>query len=74
MKVTNITVGFFREKQPAQYEKAQPRIEFHAVLEDGEGHIEAARLLMLDAERVVYAGLGFDVPEKPAEKLNNLGR
>ena len=69
MQVTNIRVSFMREKQPAQYEKAQPSVELAAVLEDGEDHVVAARSLMMDAARVVYAGIGYDVPAKVAKAL-----
>lgn len=69
MIVTNVRVSFFREKQPAQYEKAQPMVELAAVLTDGENHLVAARQLMFDAATVVYAGLGYGVPEKVAAAL-----
>lgn len=69
MQVTNVRVSFFREKQPAQYEKAQPMVELAAVLAEGEDHLGAARHLMLDAATVVYAGLGYAVPEKVAAAL-----
>lgn len=72
MQVTNIRVSFMREKQPVQYEKAQPSVELSAVLEDHEtDYVAAARKLMLDAATVVYAGIGYDVPEKVATALLN---
>lgn len=69
MQVTNLRVSFLREKQPVQYEKAQPAVEFAAVLEDGEDHMGAARKLMLEAATVVYAGIGYAVPDKVAQAL-----
>lgn len=70
MQVTNIKVSFMREKQPVQYEKAQPAVELTATLEDGENHLTATRNLMLDAAAVVYAGIGYPIPEKVADALN----
>jgi len=69
MHVTNVRVSFLREKQPAQYEKAAPAVEFSAVLGDDENHEYAARALMISATRVVYNGLGYDVPPRVAEAL-----
>lgn len=69
MQVTNLRVSFLREKQPVQYEKAQPAVEFIAVLEDGEDHVAAARRLMMEAATVVYAGIGYSVPDKVAAAL-----
>lgn len=71
MHVTNVRVSFFREKQPAQFEKSHPAVEFAAVLDDGENHEAIARDLMISATRVVYNGLGYDVPEKVAAALAN---
>ncbi len=69
MQVTNVRVSFLREKQPAQYEKSAPAVEFSAVLADGEDHGAAARALMISASTVVYNALGFDVPQKVRQKL-----
>lgn len=69
MQVTTVKVSFLREKQPAQYEKSQPAVEFAATLDDGEDYREAARSLMVDATSVVYAGLGYVTPQKVAEAL-----
>ena len=69
MQVTNVRVSFLREKQPAQYEKAAPAVEFVAVLDEGDDHRLAARSLMIDATAVVYAGIGYAVPEKVAQAL-----
>lgn len=71
MQVTNVRVSFLREKQPAQYEKAAPAVEFSAVLEDGENHGTAARALMISASEVVYNALGYDVPAKVRKALAN---
>ena len=49
MQVTNVRVSFMREKQPAQYEKAQPMVEFAASLDDGDDHRVIARTLMANA-------------------------
>ena len=73
MRVTNITVSFLREKQPAKFEKAQPMVELSGVLEEGEDHLTAARDLMLDAAAVVYAGIGYETPAKVADALLSLG-
>lgn len=69
MQVTNVRVSFLREKQPAQYEKAAPAVEFAAVLDQGDDHVAAARRLMIDATAVVYAGIGYGVPAKVAKAL-----
>ncbi len=69
MHIHTIRVSFLREKQPAQYEKAQPAVEFVGTLEEGEDHVTLARQLMRDATSVVYAGLGFDTPAKVAAAL-----
>ena len=69
MHVTNVRVSFLREKQPAQYEKAAPSVEFVATLEPYDDHRLAARSLMIDATAVVYAGIGYAVPEKVAKAL-----
>ena len=64
MHVTNVRVSFLREKQPAQYEKAAPAVEFVATLDEGDDHQMVARSLMIDATSVVYAGIGYEVPVK----------
>ncbi len=69
MQVTNVRVSFLREKQPAQYEKSAPAVEFSAVLADGEDHEAAARALMISASTVVYNALGYDVPARVAKAL-----
>ncbi len=69
MQVTNVRVSFLREKQPAQYEKAQPMVEFAATLDQGDDHRLVARSLMIDATSVVYAGIGYAVPVKVAQAL-----
>lgn len=69
MQTTNVRVSFLREKQPAQYEKAAPAVEFSAVLEEGEDHEAAARALMISASTVVYNALGYDVPARVALAL-----
>ncbi len=71
MHVTNVRVSFLREKQPATFEKSRPEVEFSAVLDDGESHEAIARDLMISATRVVYNGLGYDVPERVAAALAN---
>jgi hypothetical protein len=69
MQVTNVRVSFLREKQPAQFEKATPSVEFAATLDEGEDHEAAARQLMIDATRVVYNGIGYDVPARVVTAL-----
>ncbi len=71
MQVTNVRVSFLREKQPAQYEKAAPAVEFVATLDQGDDHVSTARALMTDAATIVYAGIGYDVPERVAAALAN---
>ena len=70
MQVTNVRVSFLREKQPAQYEKAQPMVEFAAVLDENDDPMAAALDLMSTAATVVYAGIGYEVPEKVAKALS----
>ena len=69
MQVTNISVSFERKKQPVQYEESHPAVAYTAALDDGESHEAAARELMISATRVVYNGLGYDVPERVAKAL-----
>ncbi len=71
MQVTNVRVSFLREKQPAQYEKAAPAVEFVATLDQGDDHVATARALMTDAATIVYAGIGYDVPERVAAALTS---
>lgn len=69
MQVTNVRVSFLREKQPAQFEKSRPEVEFVATLDQGDDHVTTARQLMTDAATIVYAGLGYEVPERVATAL-----
>ncbi len=69
MQVTNVRVSFLREKQPAQYEKAAPAVEFVATLDQGDDHMATARQLMTDAATIVYAGIGYAVPDRVAQAL-----
>lgn len=69
MQVTNLTVSFLREKQPAQFEKTRPAVEFVATLDDGEDHVAAARRLMIDAATLAYNGIGYDLPPRAAAAL-----
>ncbi len=69
MQVTNLKVSFLRNRPPAQYETAQPSVEFAATLDEGDDHLAAARQLMSDAVTVGYAGLGYAVPEKIVRAL-----
>jgi len=69
MQVTNVRVSFLREKQPVQFEKSRPEVEFSAVLDEGDNHVSTARQLMLDAAAIVYNGLGIEVPKRVAKAL-----
>ena len=69
MQVTTVRVSFLRARPPAQFEKAEPAVEFMATLDDNDDHRLAARSLMIDAADVVYAGLGYKIPEKIAQML-----
>lgn len=69
MQVTNARVSFLREKQPAQYEKAAPAVEFTAILDQGDDHLAIARQLMTDAATIVYAGIGYALPDRVAQAL-----
>lgn len=69
MQVTNVRVSFLREKQPVQFEKSRPEVEFNAALDDGEDHVAVARQLMTEAATIVYAGIGYAVPTKVAAAL-----
>ncbi len=70
MHVHTIKISFLREKQPVQYEKSQPAVEFVATVEDHEDdHATLARKLMQDAAGIVYAGLGLEVPARVAAML-----
>lgn len=69
MKVHTVRVSFTREKQPKDYEKSAPAIEFSAAIDDNENHLVAGMRLMADATKVVYAALAMDVPVEVAAKL-----
>jgi len=70
MQVTNVRVSFLRERQPAQYEKATPAVEFTATLEDGEDYAGRARQLMTEATTLAYNALGYEVPGSVQAALN----
>jgi hypothetical protein len=69
MQVNNVRVSFQRKKQPASYEEAAPAVEFAATLDDGEDHVAAAVGLLTEAQTIVYAGLGYGLPDKVSEAL-----
>jgi hypothetical protein len=69
MQVHTVRVSYTREKQPKDYEKAAPAIEFSAAIEEGEDHFKAGRQLMIDACSVVYNALGMTVPELVLQHL-----
>ena len=71
MQVTNIRVSFSRKKQPVQYEEIAPAVEFSAVLDDDECYVKATRTLLYNAAEAVYAGIGYNIPEKIATALRN---
>ena len=71
MRTTHIKVGYSRSKQPAQYESANPSVEF-AVTVDEDEHIdptEAAKALMFEAATVVYNALGTTLPKSVGSYL-----
>jgi hypothetical protein len=68
-QVHSVRVSFTREKQPKDYEKSVPSVEFSASVEDGTDHNLVARQLMADACTTVYNTLGIDVPTAVADKL-----
>jgi hypothetical protein len=63
MQVTNITVGYDRKRQPAQYESAGARVEFSASLSatvsDTEDHVAIAVKLLGEAKTIVLTELGI---------------
>ena len=67
--VTNVRVAFLREKQPAQFEKARPEVEFAATLEPDADYLAVARTLLTDAATLAYNGIGYDLPERVAAAL-----
>jgi len=69
VNVHSIRVIYTREKQPKDYEKAVPTIEFSASLEDGADHVEAGLNLMRDACDIVYSALGMATPKPVATRL-----
>ena len=72
-QVHSVRVSFTREKQPKDYEKSVPSVEFSASVEDGTDHNLVARRLMTDACTTVYNTLGIDVPTAVADKLGISG-
>lgn len=62
-QVTNVTVKYGRERQPAKYESAEAMIEFSATLSDGvnpgEDHVKAAQRLLGEAKTLVLTELGL---------------
>jgi hypothetical protein len=69
MRVTNITVSYLRELQPAKYEKAVPAVEFSVSVDEGEDHKELSRNLMHDAIVLAHDALGVDVPNSISNKV-----
>jgi len=63
MQVTNITVGYDRKRQPAQYESAGARVEFSAVIEATvsaeQDHVAVATALLAEAKTIVLTELGI---------------
>jgi hypothetical protein len=71
--VTNIRVLFSRKKQPAQYEEAQPLIEFNAIVEPNQNHKIVAAKLMRDAAELVYTTIGqSDAVTRVTKSFNDL--
>lgn len=62
-QVTNITVGYDRKRQPAQYESSGARVEFAAILSatvgDNEDHVAIATKLLGEAKTIVLVELGL---------------
>lgn len=56
--VTNITVGYDRKRQPAQYESAGASVSFSAAVETGGDHVAVARKLLGEAKTLVLTELG----------------
>ena len=69
MNVHTVRVSFLREKQPKDFEKSTPAIEFSAEVQDGEDHAAVGRQLMRDAVGIAYNALGLEVPAPVAKKL-----
>jgi len=63
MQVTNVTVGYDRKRQPAQYESAGAKVEFSAVLSatvgDTEDHVAVAKKLLGEARVIVLTEIGL---------------
>lgn len=63
MQVTNVTVGYDRKRQPAQYESAGASVSFSATASatvgDNEDYVEIARKLLGDAKTLVLVELGI---------------
>lgn len=72
MNVHTVRVSFLREKQPKDFEKSTPSIEFSAEVQDGEDHAAAGRQLMRDAVGIAYNALGLEVPAPVAKKLGTV--
>ena len=70
MRVSTVTVGFSRSRQPAQYESAKAEVSYTAVIDEndaagaveGSNHVRSAALLLASAAAVVYNQLGLKVP------------
>lgn len=68
-EVHSVRVSYLREKQPRDFEKITPMVEFAAQLESGEDHQKVAASLMRDAAAVVHAGMGINLPKPISTKL-----
>jgi outer membrane biosynthesis protein TonB len=69
MQVTNVTVGYDRKRQPANYESAGAKVEFSAVLSasvgDTEDHLAVAAQLLHEAKTIVLVEIGLLKPGQP---------
>lgn len=66
-KVTNITAGYDRKRQPAQYESAGASLSFSASrdisLGDGDDYLEVGQRLLAEAKKIVLTEIGIIKPD-----------
>lgn len=59
MRVTNVSVSYGRERQPAKYESSEARVGFDASLSDNENYVTVAKQLLGDAKTLVLTEVGI---------------
>jgi len=72
MQITNGTVTFMRQVQPAQYESAKAEVSFAFRVDDGEdaSQLSAEALKLAKRQALAALGIGTEATTEPAEKAD----